>query len=117
MPLEGTLLLPRLHHYSLLPLHHRMKIYTKTGDSGTSALYNGQRRSKDDLAFNALGDIDELNSSIGLARDLTRTYLPNKIPQLLSQLEVIQSRLLDCGSAVATPKETSSTKKVRSYHI
>jgi len=45
------------------------KIYTKTGDAGTSALYNRERRDKDDATFDALGDVDECNVACGIARE------------------------------------------------
>lgn len=44
------------------------KIYTKTGDSGTTALYTGDRLAKDHAIFSSLGSIDELNAHLGLAR-------------------------------------------------
>ena len=46
-----------------------MKIYTKTGDQGTTALFGGKRVSKADLRVDAYGTVDELNSYIGLLRD------------------------------------------------
>lgn len=86
-----------------------MKIYTKTGDKGTSSLYSGERRSKSDPTFAALGDVDELNSIVGVAREHA-----SAIDLMLSQqLEIIQSRLLDVGSAVATPIPTSSSHKLQ----
>lgn len=86
-----------------------MKIYTKTGDSGSSSLYSGERRAKSDAVFAALGDVDELNSAVGLARE----YAAPLDPELASQLETIQSRLLDVGSAVATPIASSSDAKLQ----
>lgn len=79
-----------------------MKIYTKTGDKGTSALYNGERRSKDDPIFDLLGDIDELNAYIGYY----------KLPSNDTVLRM-QSILLDIGANVATPRDTSPSYKIR----
>lgn len=87
----------------------RYKIYTKTGDSGTSSLYNGERRDKTDVVFEALGDIDELNSTVGLARE----FCGQASAELVAQLELTQSRLLDVGSAVATPVDRSSASKLQ----
>ncbi|KAK9818039.1 hypothetical protein WJX72_006084 [[Myrmecia] bisecta] len=89
---------------------HRMRVYTKTGDKGSSSLYNGERRLKDDKVFHALGDVDELNSSLGMAREFAREQ---QLTAILPQLETIQSRLLDVGSAVATPTDTSSERKLQ----
>ena len=45
-----------------------MKIYTKTGDKGTTGLYGGGRLNKDDVRIEAYGTVDELNSVVGLVR-------------------------------------------------
>lgn len=47
---------------------HKARVYTKTGDAGQSSLFNQERRAKDDDLFHALGDIDELNAHVGVAR-------------------------------------------------
>jgi cob(I)alamin adenosyltransferase len=74
--------------------------YTKTGDNGTSELFTGARKPKDDAVFEALGTVDELNSTIGLCH----AGLPKKRrDELKAQLELVMSRLLDVGSHVATP--------------
>ncbi|KAM3569040.1 hypothetical protein VYU27_008855 [Nannochloropsis oceanica] len=81
-------------------------IYTRTGDKGTSSLYNGERRPKNDATFDALGATDELNAAIGLAKEhaITKSALGGPLCQ-------IQSRLLDLGAAIATPAQTSDDHK------
>lgn len=85
-----------------------MKIYTRVGDRGESSLYNGERRNKHHMVFEALGDVDEINSVLGLAREHC-LEVDNGMEQKLAQ---IQSRLLDVGSAVATPATTSAAHKL-----
>ncbi|KAI9310098.1 Adenosylcobalamin biosynthesis, ATP:cob(I)alamin adenosyltransferase-like protein [Dichotomocladium elegans] len=82
-----------------------MKIYTKTGDKGTSGLYNGERRNKEDPIFEALGTTDELTSHLGLAL----VYLEEAgIETTSNQIEQIQRCLQDVGSNIATPREKSN---------
>ena len=72
-----------------------MKIYTKTGDKGTTALYGGLRLSKAELRIEAYGTVDELNSFLGLAA----TYLEEK--EYSDLMQGIQSRLFDIGTHLA----------------
>jgi cob(I)alamin adenosyltransferase len=74
------------------------KIYTKTGDDGTTGLVTGPRRLKDDLRVEAYGTIDEANSAIGLARLHTAG-----LPELDAMLMSIQNDLFDLGADLATP--------------
>lgn len=75
------------------------KIYTKTGDDGTTALGSGERRPKYDLRVEAYGTVDETNSIIGLARLHSATALP----ALDETLAHIQNDLFDLGADLATP--------------
>ena len=74
------------------------KIYTRTGDDGTTGLVRGPRRSKADLRVEAYGTIDETNSFIGMAR--LHTVSTPKLDRLLAR---IQNDLFDLGSDLATP--------------
>lgn len=76
-----------------------MKIYTKTGDSGETGLFGGARVSKAAARVGAYGDVDELNSVIGLAR--TTPFDP-VIDVLLAE---IQSELFNVGAELATTPE------------
>ncbi|KAI3649981.1 hypothetical protein MP228_005613 [Amoeboaphelidium protococcarum] len=87
-----------------------MKIYTKTGDKGTSALYNGERRAKDDAIFETLGTMDELSSMIGLASEFSRDVDEDCI--VLPQLASVQCAIQDINSNVATPRTSSAEFKV-----
>lgn len=73
------------------------KIYTKTGDDGTTGLTDGRRVDKDDLRVRAFGDIDEANSVIGLARAVLQNLT------LDAYLGDIQNDLFDLGADLSTP--------------
>lgn len=72
------------------------KIYTKTGDDGTTGLVDGSRLSKNAPRVRAYGDVDELNSTIGLARLHVEGDLD-------AELARIQNDLFDLGADLATP--------------
>ncbi|XP_046650051.1 uncharacterized protein LOC124341140 isoform X2 [Daphnia pulicaria] len=76
-----------------------LKIYTKTGDSGMTSTFTGERRAKDDNIFQALGAVDELASCIGLAREFG---LENGHPYT-DHLQRIQCILQDVNACIATP--------------
>ena len=77
------------------------KIYTKKGDKGMTSLYNGRREKKNSCVFMGCGEVDELNSSIGLAIEYCKR---DKIPQeILNILYEIQVYLFEVGAVIATP--------------
>ena len=75
-----------------------MKIYTKTGDDGTTGLVGGARVSKADPSIECYGTVDELNAAIGLAA-------VNASPALLEALRQVQADLFVIGSHLATPPD------------
>ncbi|MEO9570188.1 MAG: cob(I)yrinic acid a,c-diamide adenosyltransferase [Polaribacter sp.] len=81
-----------------------MKIYTKTGDSGTTALYGGTRVKKYNLRIESYGTVDELNSYIGLIKDQEISdYIKNSLLKIQNELFIV-------GSMLATPKEKETLK-------
>jgi cob(I)alamin adenosyltransferase len=82
------------------------KIYTRTGDDGTTALGSGRRVAKYDLRVEAYGTLDETNAAIGLARLHTRSGLPS----LDAMLARIQNDLFDLGADLCFPDETKDAR-------
>jgi cob(I)alamin adenosyltransferase len=77
------------------------KIYTKTGDDGTTALGTGERRPKDDLRIEAYGTVDETNSAVGVARG----ELGPDFAEVDAMLAKVQNDLFDLGAELATPDD------------
>lgn len=76
-----------------------MKIYTKTGDNGTTSLVGGTRVSKADPRLEAYGTADELNSFIGLLR---AEHLPENIDRTMN---IVQNKLFNLGACLATESD------------
>ncbi len=77
------------------------RIYTKTGDAGTTALGNGERRPKNDARVETYGTVDEANSAIGVARLSTAAH--PALATLDAMLLRIQNDLFDLGADLCTP--------------
>lgn len=81
-----------------------MKIYTKTGDKGTTALFGGKRVSKSDMRIEAYGTVDELNAYIGLVR------FKDIDTRSIETLAEIQDRLFTLGSILASEPGKNNLK-------
>jgi cob(I)alamin adenosyltransferase len=79
-----------------------MKIYTKTGDAGSTGLFGGPRVSKADSRICAYGAVDELNSILGVVR--ASGAGESRFDELSHQLEDVQNRLFSIGAELACPK-------------
>jgi cob(I)alamin adenosyltransferase len=86
------------------------KIYTKTGDSGNTALIGGTKVPKNDLRIETYGTVDELNSWIGLVSDQLGD------PESVNKLRAIQDRLFTIGSALATDTARDIKMKLPDLH-
>ena len=82
-----------------------MKIYTKTGDSGSTSLFGGGRVGKDDPRVDAYGVVDELNSVLGLVR-------AEALGPLDVLVKALQDQLFTVGSILATPKDSKAAAHI-----
>lgn len=85
--------------------HRLSKIYTRTGDDGTTGLADGSRVEKDDIRIEAMGAVDELNSYVG-------RILSHKVPSdVREQLLDVQHTLFDIGGELAIPGASTVTEE------
>lgn len=93
----------------------KSKIYTRTGDSGTTGLFNGDRCGKSEDYIHALGDVDELNAHMGLVlchcAGAVMIDVEYRYQVISSALCTVQSDLMVIGSEIATPLTTSSVSR------
>ena len=84
------------------------RIYTRTGDDGTTALGSGERRPKYDLRVAAYGTVDETNAVLGVAR----LHLKDA-RELDAMLGLIQNDLFDLGADLAVPQREGKAERLR----
>lgn len=94
-----------------------MKIYTRSGDKGTTSLVYGSRVAKNDLRVEAYGTCDETNSMIGLALSFLDQEEWEGKEVFLQRLYRIQTILFHVGSELATPKDRDVAWKIKQEHI
>ena len=80
-----------------------MSLYTRTGDDGTTGTYGGGRIEKDSLRMHAVGDVDELNASIGLVAS--------------EKLQPLQALLFELGADLATPPPSTAVRRLNDDDI
>lgn len=88
-----------------------MKIYTKTGDKGTTNLYDNTRIDKDSIRVESYGTIDELNSSLGLARNFIED---DAVTDIILKL---QRELFDVAGELATKDKNKFPEKINETHV
>src|SRR5205823_6099648 len=86
-----------------------MKIYTRTGDDGSTGLFGTERVLKSDLRLECYGTLDELNAHLGLAAAIATD-------PLFSQLLLLQNELFVIGSHLATPANSPGLKHLPPLH-
>jgi len=90
------------------------RIYTRTGDDGTTALGSGERRPKYDLRVSAYGTVDEANAVIGVARlHLAQAQELEQAPVIDAMLGRVQNDLFDLGADLAVPQRDGKAERLR----
>ncbi|TWT30456.1 Cob(I)yrinic acid a,c-diamide adenosyltransferase [Posidoniimonas corsicana] len=79
-----------------------MKIYTRGGDDGATGLFGGSRVGKNNARIESVGDVDELNAALGVARAQLAVTLSDS-QELTQTLSAVQHHLFDLGAELATP--------------
>jgi cob(I)alamin adenosyltransferase len=113
-PVAGFQGQPALRSATLPPMPRITRVYTRTGDDGTTALGSGERVGKDDPRIEAYGAVDELNSAIGVALALALE------PQLARVLERVQNELFHLGSDLCVPedrKQQMPVPRIEERHV
>ena len=87
------------------------RVTTRGGDAGESSLYDGSRLGKNDPVFEALGDVDELSSHLGVLKSAIDRGDSQKTPEL-EDISTIQKALVRVGSMVATPKSSGRYERI-----
>ena len=88
-----------------------MKIYTKTGDKGTTGLYTGQRVDKDSARVEAYGNVDEINSALGMARAWVKN--PEVRETILELQKLLMQRVMSDLASDGAPAYTTEKDVAR----
>jgi cob(I)alamin adenosyltransferase len=92
------------------------RVYTRTGDDGQTGLVGGKRVAKDDLRIACYGDVDELNSVLGVVRSMLAAAPyegTSHAARIDAVLAFVQQELFDVGSELATPPESEYEGMIR----
>ena len=92
------------------------KVYTRTGDAGKTRLIGGEKRWKDDARVEAYGTVDELNSEIGLCRELLKEQKEDQFSSLIRFLKSAQNELFNLGTQLASAEDRDSDNLPRLSH-
>ena len=84
------------------------KVYTRSGDAGKTRLIGGEERWKDNIRVEAFGTVDELNTEIGLCRELVKEIGNEKFRSLIRFLKSVQNELFNLGTQLATAEGDNS---------